>query len=104
VADRFAIVRAGESELAELEQAATTKAEKARWAKIRGAMRALDEEQMIVKEAIANLIDTLETGYSRHEVIEDLKTMIDQWDRESRALAQAVAKEKERQEKAKENA
>jgi hypothetical protein len=90
VASRFQIVRQAETTLGEIELSCTTHADKNRCAKVRRAMVALDEEQMSAKSAVANLIDSLDVGYSVPEVIEDLRDLVKRWDRESRAAAKTT--------------
>jgi hypothetical protein len=92
VADRFKIVRQAETALGELELSCTTHADKNRCAQVRRAMVALDEEQMAAKGAVANLLDSLDCGYTVPEVIEDLKALVKRWDSESLAAAKAMGK------------
>jgi hypothetical protein len=94
MANRFTVVMAAEAALAKL---ATSPADKKRCDAVRRGMVALDEEQMATKETIANLIDSLEVGYSVPEVIEDLRDLVKKWDRESRA---ALRKREAKKEKA----
>jgi hypothetical protein len=90
VVSRFQVVRQAEKALGELELSCTTHADKNRCAQVRRAMVALDEEQMAAKGAVANLLDSLDTGYTVPEVIEDLKVLVKRWDRESLAAAKAA--------------
>lgn len=91
-------VLAAHAALSELQLICTTPADKDRCDRVLRGMVALDEEQAAVKSEIGNLIDTLDTGYSTYEVIEDLKSLIKRWDRESRAAVKA----RERKSKTKE--
>jgi hypothetical protein len=94
MANRFTVVMAAEAALTEL--GATSKEAKDRCAVVLRGMVALDEEQMATKETIANLIDSLEVGYSVPEVIEDLKGLVKKWDRESRAALRKREAKKEK--------
>jgi len=79
------LVKRAERALGELELGVTANADRLRCDRVRQGMRALDDEQCSVKEQVANLLDTLETGYTVPEVIEDLRELVKRWDREQRA-------------------
>jgi hypothetical protein len=96
MANRFTVVAAAESALAELGE--TSPVVKKRCDVIRRGMVALDEEQMATKETIANLIDSLQVGYSAYEVIQDLRSLVKRWDRESRAVLRKREAKKEKAE------
>ncbi len=78
-------VAKAETALRELDLSTTTQADKKRLALCWAGLRALDDEQCDIKGAVSNLLDSLETGYSVTEVIEDLRVLVKRWDRESKA-------------------
>lgn len=76
------IVKRAENALRELELGVSSAADRKRCAFVAQGMHTLDREQCDIKNAIASLLDSLETGYTVPEVIEDLRGMVKRWDQE----------------------
>jgi hypothetical protein len=85
-------VARAEVALRELDLSVTTQADKVRIDRIRQGMRALDDEQCQTKDTVANLIDSLVSGYTEPEVIEDLRELVTSWDKAAKQLARRARK------------
>ncbi|HKY40730.1 MAG TPA: hypothetical protein VJN18_32570 [Polyangiaceae bacterium] len=92
--ERFRKVQKAEAALAALDLSVTTKADKLRVQQVRDAMRALDDEQCGTKETVASLVDSLDTGYTGPEVLEDLRDLVKKWDKEAREWSRAKTRKK----------
>lgn len=75
---RQAAIKA-ERALGELSLSVTTFADKKRIDLIQTGMRALDDEQANVKATIDGLLESIATGYSETEVLEDLRDLSKKW-------------------------
>lgn len=87
-------VAKAEEALKAIELCITTDAGRRRLSQVWSGMRALDEEQCAIRCQIANLIDSLDTGYSAPEVIEDLREIVRGWDAAEKTKRAAKRKTK----------
>jgi hypothetical protein len=83
------LAQRAEVALKALELGVTTRVGTERIALVWSGLRALDDEQCAIKDRITELLDSLDTGYTVPEVIEDLRELVKAWEAAAKSTKRA---------------